>query len=361
MKPVTKIILIAGLSICVAVLWAITRSPDQPAGTMENQGPSVKDNKKSPETDEYEFLKALPYVQWSETKGNEKQRGVTLYDQKLAYPGYNLYTNDEDEVYLTDMTGKRVNTWLLPGKNNCEYSELLDDGSLITVCANQAVVKVDWNSKPIWEHKLRVHHDLELLPDGTYLTLLRQSTKKHKSQWVVFDSIIQVSPEGEILKRWNSADKIEEIARFHPTHPMEASDGKKIRRRWKKQVRIDYYHMNTVQLLPETELGKRDPRFQAGNLIVCFRNVDLIAILDRRTMQIVWTWGPGQVELPHMPTMLPDGTFSYTTMERAVSIRGSLKSNRLQAGSSGNIKEIPHEHFFHTGKVPHSAYQTETL
>ncbi len=165
---------------------------------------------------------------------------------------------------------------------------------------------MDWNSKPLWEHKLRIHHDIEVLSDGSYLTLLSRRTK-YKSQSVLFDNIIHVSPQGEVLDQWDTADKSDQIAKFHPPHPMETSGEQNIRKKWKKQVRIDYYHMNTVQLLPETDLGKRDQRFKAGNIIVCFRNVNLIAILDRRTMDIVWTWGPGQVQLPHMPTMLSNG------------------------------------------------------
>lgn len=300
MKRTTKIIIAVGILISLAALWAAMRpSPNPPV--REKTASKEKEN-----ADEYEFLKALPYVQWSDTKGDQQERGVTLHEPSRAYQGYNIYTNDEDEVYLTDMTGKRVNTWHLPGKNNCEYAELLEDGSLIAVCANQAVVKVDWNSQTVWEHKLRIHHDIEVLPDGSYLTLLRQSSR-YKQQKVVFDSIIHVSPQGDLLQRWNTADKREEIAKFHPPHPMEVAGGEKIQRRWKKAARIDYYHMNTVQLLPETPLGKKDSRFRAGNLVVCFRNVNLIAILDRQSMKIVWTWGPGQVELPHMPTMLPDG------------------------------------------------------
>ena len=287
-------VVLAGIGMA---FWSFTR-PEKPH-------PRNSSNKSDP-AEQYEFLKALPYVQWTDTKGNESQRGVTHYDEKLAYSGYNLYTNDENEVYLTDMSGKSVQKWQLPGKKHCEYAELLRDGSIVVVCANQAIVRLDWNSKPIWDHKLRAHHDIEVLPDDSYFTLLRHRTK-YKDHWVVFDTIIRVSPSGEILSHWRTADKIQEIAKFHKPHPMEIAGEEKIRKEWKRNVRIDYYHMNTVQLLPETNLGKKDRRFRAGNLIICFRNVDLIAILDQDTMEIVWTWGPGQVELPHMPTMLPSG------------------------------------------------------
>jgi hypothetical protein len=300
MRLRTKIILPAAAFLCIVSIWFFTRPDNQSTDSQ------VDAAEKLPDKDSYEFLQALPYVQWSDAKGTERKKSVTLYDRKLASPGYNLYTNDEDEAYLMDMNGNRINTWNLTGKNNCEYAELLKDGSLLVVCANESILKVDWHSKKIWEHDLRVHHDVELLPDGSYLTLLRQKTT-YKKLPVVFDSIIRVSPEGEILERWNTEERIQEIGRFHETHPMEIPGEAKFRKKWKKDVRVDYYHMNTIQLLPETELGKRDSRFAAGNLIVCFRNVNLIAILDSKTMKIVWSWGPGEIQLPHMPTMLPNG------------------------------------------------------
>ena len=54
-------------------------------------------------------------------------------------------------------------------------------------------------------------------------------------------------------------------------------------------------------------LGERDDRFRAGNLLVCFRNVNLVAVLDRESLEVTWGWGPGELELPHMPTMLENG------------------------------------------------------
>lgn len=60
-------------------------------------------------------------------------------------------------------------------------------------------------------------------------------------------------------------------------------------------------------MLPENPFGKSDKRFQKGNLLICLRNVNLIAILDKDTMGVVWGYGPDQLDRPHMPVMLPTG------------------------------------------------------
>jgi hypothetical protein len=69
----------------------------------------------------------------------------------------------------------------------------------------------------------------------------------------------------------------------------------------------DYYHLNTVEVLPDTPLGRQDRRFRAGNILICLRNVNLILILDRETRDVAWAWGIDDLEMPHMPTKLPDG------------------------------------------------------
>jgi len=68
-----------------------------------------------------------------------------------------------------------------------------------------------------------------------------------------------------------------------------------------------YYHLNAIELLPETPLGMRDPRFRPGNWLICLKNVNLIAILDKETKEIVWHWGVGELDFPHMPRMLENG------------------------------------------------------
>jgi hypothetical protein len=65
--------------------------------------------------------------------------------------------------------------------------------------------------------------------------------------------------------------------------------------------------MNTVSLIPATPLEERDRRFQEGNLLVCFRNVDQIAVLEKDSYRVLWAWGEGELEWPHHPTMLPNG------------------------------------------------------
>ena len=61
------------------------------------------------------------------------------------------------------------------------------------------------------------------------------------------------------------------------------------------------------QRLPDTPLGQKDARFRSGNLLFCFRSLDIIGIVDREKNEVVWAWGLGIIDGPHQPTMLDNG------------------------------------------------------
>ncbi len=254
--------------------------------------------------DGIEALRALPYTQWSENNANLKQSGVTKYDLDAASPGYNLFTNHQDEVYLQDLSGRAIRTWKVRRAKGCEYATLTDSGDLLIECESTGIVKLDWDSNLLWRTAMRVHHEIEIMPDGSLLTLVGEEPVMYQSRRVIFDTIVRLSDQGKPLnERWSTFLNLEKLKQFHPPSPLDTPPAKTL-----KNQSYSYYHMNTVKLLPETELGKRDRRFQAGNVLICSRNTNLIAILDRSTWDIVWSLPSIQLDGPHLPILLDTGT-----------------------------------------------------
>lgn len=248
-----------------------------------------------------EQLQALPYIQWSEEKGDSSRVGVTRLDRTRVYSGYNLYTNDVRLAYLTDMSGQKLHTWDLGKKKKCEYVLPLQNGELLGVCMGQGIWKVDWNSNVIWKNRMFVHHDVEPLPDGTFWTIRREFARSYKSRNAIFDSLQRLSADGKTLEKWSTFDHLTELHRWHAPSPLEKPATKN------STIKYDYYHMNTVKVLPENLHSNKDKRFQAGNILICLRNVNLIAILDRKTLKVVWGYGTNVLDWPHMPVMLSSG------------------------------------------------------
>ena len=147
-----------------------------------------------------------------------------------------------------------------------------------------------------------VHHDVAVQADETLLVPIVGRWRRYQGRKVGFDGVAHVSAAGEILSRWRTWSHLATLQTLHqPSSLDEPFAGEPPKKNF------DYYHLNSVEVLPDTPLGRRDSRFRAGNILICLRNVHLIVILDQETQTVVWSWGPGELSFPHMPTMLANG------------------------------------------------------
>ena len=277
----------------------------EPDGTPTAGDPSASrsgPDESAADTQVMAELAALGYVNWDDG-ADEDLRGVVAQDPEAAAPGYNFYTDHAESVFLIDMEGKPVHRWRLPETERSLFAELLDDGSIIVTLGPDTLAKIGPDSKLVWELPLQAHHDVAVADDGT-LYVVTSRWIVYQERRVLFDGIARVSPDGRLLSQWWSFDFLPELTRYHAEReldrpPVPGKKGAKVRR--------DYYHTNSIELLPDTPLGRRDPRFRAGNLMVCLHQVNLVMILDQDDMSVTWAWGGDELDWPHMPTMLDDG------------------------------------------------------
>jgi len=265
------------------------------------------------EDDVSEHLRALGYVAWDED-ADQSLSGAIVDDASAVAPGANLYTNDEDTVLLIDAQGELLRSWELPGRTHCEHAELLASGRLAVLCERDALLVIEPDGTVVREVPGNLHHDVAELEDGSLVVPVRDEARRYRGRAVVFDSILQISPDGGTSTLWSSYDQLETLRGIHARGELETLPSPRILAhylwRWlrgKGINRHDYYHLNAVEVLGQTTLGQRDGRFRAGNLLISLRNADTIAILDRETLEPVWHWGEGVLELPHDPTWLPEG------------------------------------------------------
>jgi hypothetical protein len=300
------------------------------AGVLVRTG--RQDRARLPEADDHagmlDKLRSVPYTAVTSYESDPREAGVRIYEADRVRPGYNLYCSRTDpEAYLMDMEGKIVHTWARPGDDIWvwERAVMLPNGDLMVASKFKELLRLDPNSEIVWQAKMDVHHDIAFLPDGSFYTVIR-GAELYRSLAVEFPVIVHCAPSGEEIDRWYAYDHMDEIMRRFDRSSFldtvldsmiaagetagftESVPGRVEANRLKNgRVLYDYFHLNTVTVLPETALGERDSRFRAGNLLVCFRNIDQVAVLDADTWEISWVWGEGELEWPHDPTMVEDG------------------------------------------------------
>jgi len=256
-----------------------------------------------------EELRSLPYLTYTEEKADETKKGVVKYDQELAFEGYNLVGPN-----LMDMEGNMVHSWSNPNSSFGVFGVILNNGNfLISNLRETSIAKYSWDSNIIWEEEVINHHEITISLNNTIL-IPSKEMHEYNGRKVEFDLIIELSQEGEEISRWSTYENFDYIKKFHEPSELDILAYVHIPAE-KDPTNVsllvggdfDYYHLNSIQVLPETPIGKKDYRFQAGNWLLSFCHVSLVVILDKETKKVVWSWGPGELDLQHSPIMLDNG------------------------------------------------------
>jgi len=232
-------------------------------------------------------------------------KGITFYDSRWAYNGVTLLTPLKGKgVWLIDMQGGHVNYWetgyepgcygeLLP-TGNLLYGGKVEDGPLTDIeGAGGILMEVDWEGNVVWEYKdPYLHHAFYRTKNGNTLVLKwvavpgeiaakvkggDPGTERDGVMWG--DAIQEITPDGRVVWEWVAHEHLDpDVTPRCPLCP-----------------RSTWIHTNAVSQLPD------------GNILVSFMKLNTIAIIDKKTGNIKWQWGRGQLAHQHSPTMLDNG------------------------------------------------------
>ena len=294
---------------CVALLFAFCNLVETP--------PELSDRERMKQ------LLALPYLSHSPEQADEDRRGVVRHDREKANGGYNLYTSrTSPEVLLIDMEGNVVQRWTSPQERETivEYAALFGNGDLLVINKFEDVVRIDPGGEPIWRREIPAHHDVWIEPDDSAYVVVRD-VRRHNGLDVDFSALVLLGADGSIEDRWDAYDELDRIRDSFDMTPfdpaiddggawtlVERFVGQSVARvRGRPEELRNPFHLNTITVLPMTAIGKRDERFREGNLLICYRNLDQIAIFDPEKAEFVWSWGFGALDRPHYPVMLETG------------------------------------------------------
>jgi len=253
--------------------------------------------------------------------------GVTVYKPEKCYNGYTVANPYRAEIiFLIDMAGRVVNVWQAHPEKIVEswFMKHLSNGNWMNmvfrtpyfsdasspdrapdsfsyVDFEKAVLELDWDGNLVWDYTSPedwvIHHDMARLQNGNTLILVEKtvSVPGISDKPVAENFFIEVTPEKEIVWEWYTTDHFSEFGYSSRAVNLMYERGK------------DIFHTNTLSVLPGNELGKSDGRFAKGNILSCQRNTNYIYIIDKKSKEVVWTWGNKQLVGPHHPEMLHNG------------------------------------------------------
>jgi len=264
-------------------------------------------------------LTDLGYIDWVDIAGDSAAlRGVTLHDPTRAYPGVNLVcSHARSRAELIDMRGEVVHRWRVPGIDaRWEHVEMTPEGELLVIVKARDgpfLMSLDWDSNVQWKRSLAAHHDIALTRAGEIHTLTSRVIEipfKDRKLPIIDNSIVSLSPRAGVTQEISLfelfGDRISN-RRFEKVYAQTGRLKNRIRRLFGrieiKPDRMDLLHANSIQILDRRVEGLGAP----GDVLIAIRELDLIAVVDPVRRAVVWTWGPGEVQRPHHPTLLDDG------------------------------------------------------
>jgi hypothetical protein len=232
--------------------------------------------------------------------------GVVSYDPEHMEPGPTLVTSffeGELQIRLLAEDGSVINRWpvsinsiwenfdhIMPEADrpktdwNVVFNgvSLLPDGAVVFPMLG--LVKMDRCGSVIWKVPVMAHHSVEQTPRGSYWTGSRHyvaEESKHPPIQMPYeiDTILEVSGHGEILREIAILDIFIE----NDMLPVLFANN----RYFNPNSELDVVHLNDVEEIPADRID-RFPSFEAGDLLVSLRQVNMVLVLDPDTREIKW-------------------------------------------------------------------------
>lgn len=238
-----------------------------------------------------EQLDALGYMDGYEKAPSNT--GVIRHAKDQTAGGYNFYVSGHDSMAtLMDMDGKVLHTWSLPfstafpdepptdrADNTQAYwrrAHLFDNGDILAIHSHYGVVRLDKDSTLKWAVKNGAHHHLQVTDDGSVYVLTRkrelfEAVNANKKLWG--DAVDVISPDGQAVRSVSILQALLDSG-FDEVKGQLGSTGSLL-------------HTNSLQVL-DGQMASLIPAFKKGNVLLSFRTLDMLAVLDMETEKIVW-------------------------------------------------------------------------
>lgn len=254
------------------------------------------------------------------------QLGVTI-NKPGVQPGHVIFAGSDGNGYAIDVSGRVARKWTSrTAGTEFDYIRPLTNGNLLARLrvkrtaeaapirtAVDAIVELNQSEREIWRYTPEagryLHHDMERMDNGnTMIVCSRELDRPAISKKLLLDDcLVEVDPSGKVVWEWQTSDHLDELELPEPVRAeIKAGYGGTNRGGLPPGTTgFDYLHMNAASPIPASA-GLTDLRFKAGNVIVSYRYLNTVAVVDRATKKFVWKM-TGVTIGQHNPHFLPAG------------------------------------------------------
>jgi len=248
---------------------------------------------------------------------------IKIYDKDLMQSGFYVFLGWDDELrkfaaWLYDDKGNILHTWPIDyyamdpdgpinGSDSPHAFYVMEDGTIIlNFDKGDILSRIDSCGKPVWIKKGVFHHSLFKSDDGSFWTWRGNGTAYGHYNYINnFDpangsTIKEISLIDDIIKGESTSSIIFSVRRDYKFAQFEKTPENK--------VKEDMFHPNDVEILTQ-ELAEKFPMFSAGDILLSFRNINLIAVMEPESYRFKW-WSNGPWRLQHDPDFTLYGKIS---------------------------------------------------
>jgi len=236
--------------------------------------------------------------------------GLRACDVDRAFPGFTLFAPQSGGgiVYLIDLNGNVVHSWRMPYAPG-NYGYLTERGTLFynakiveeakRFISHQpwkggAVLESDWSGRVLWEVRQPDHHHdgirlrngnvllicLEPLPPDIVARVIGGMPGTEHNGEMYADYLVEMTISGNLVWEWHAWENLDP-----DTDSITAV----------QERREEWTHANGVAELPN------------GDIVVSFRVISTVVIIDRKTGKISWKLGAPPLSGQHAPAPLANG------------------------------------------------------
>jgi hypothetical protein len=234
--------------------------------------------------------------------------GVTVNDTTKRQAGAILFTSTEDITYIINENGDTLRTLTSPISNTTlAFVRPIINGNLLArlrvpVGKPESLLEMKFDGTPVWSYVpvgYHLHHDHLRLVNGNTVALCDRhfTVPEISAQQLQDDCVIEVDNAGNVVWSWQTAQHFTQLGLSDAAKALIAEAGG------------DWAHANAVDVIPPNA-PIDDPRFVPGNVLVSYRHLNLVIVIDKPTGNVVATFPNmtvGQHNIQMIPMDLPGG------------------------------------------------------